>query len=200
MIKIYASYSPNEKMRIDLETGTGTLTPWLLHRSKNWNSINLEKFGGLWLRWGESHLISSLGGLIKTFEIQWCIFPKSFKLDKMLGLRSPEDIYDDTFFVTPLHISKYTPSSVFQMRRVKSYLGKEGVSSSFFLRWYLFSFSMMHFMMIFNLLLNRAYTIINSFGASLWLKWEKLEWEIATSWKCCVNLSNRLLGGKLLNI
>ena len=95
-------------------------------RSKNWNSINLEKFGGLWLRWGESHLISSLGGLIKTFEIQWCIFPESFKLnvDKMLGLGSPEDIYDDTFFVLRF-ISQNTLHQVFsrweELRRI-SYL------------------------------------------------------------------------------
>ena len=116
--------------------------------------------------------------------------------------RSPEDIYDDTIFVTSLHISKYTPSSVLQLRGVRTYDLRDEcfIIFCFFMRWYLFSFSMMHFMMIFNLLLNRAYTIINSFGASLWLKWEKLEWEIATSWKCCVNLSNRLLGGKLLNI
>ena len=114
--------------------------------------------------------------------------------------RSPEDIYDDTIFVTSLHISKYTPSSVLQLREVRTYDLRGVLLFFFFMRWYLFSFSMMHFMMIFNLLLNRAYTIINSFGASLWLKWEKLEWEIATSWKCCVNLSNRLLGGKLLNI
>lgn len=40
--------------------------------------------------------------------------------------RSPEDIYDDTIFVTPLHISKYTPSSVLQLRRVRTYdLGEE---------------------------------------------------------------------------
>ena len=35
--------------------------------------------------------------------------------------RSPEDIYDDTIFVTSLHISKYTPSSVLQLRGVRTY-------------------------------------------------------------------------------
>ena len=35
--------------------------------------------------------------------------------------RSPEDIYDDTIFVTSLHISKYTPSSVLQLREVRTY-------------------------------------------------------------------------------
>ena len=35
--------------------------------------------------------------------------------------RSPEDIYDDTIFVTSLNISKYTPSSVLQLREVRTY-------------------------------------------------------------------------------